>query len=158
MESDSAGHSTIFASFAFHRAPNTADPATVIRSTTCTGGSAGAIGSCGARRGGVVGATEAVGLVRLFSGISVSLFHRIAEYNQTHHPDARPPAIGLVGSMLTDCTRKLTLTENSRTGLSPRDPDRPLEHRGWLKEPPPRFFRNGDRLARDGPEQPKAAR
>ena len=74
MASLSAGHSTIFASFALHCAPNTTDPAAVIRSTTCTGGTKGAIAGCGISRGGIAGATEAVGLIRLFSGISVSLF------------------------------------------------------------------------------------
>ena len=63
MESDSAGHSTIFASIAFHRAPNAADPATVIRSTTCAGGTNGAIGGCGMSRGGIAGGAEAVGLM-----------------------------------------------------------------------------------------------
>jgi hypothetical protein len=73
MASVNDGHSTTFASIAFHRAPNTADPSTVIKSTTCTGGSNGALGGCGTSKGGLGGATEAVGLIRLFSGISVSL-------------------------------------------------------------------------------------
>src|SRR5437667_3569329 len=73
MASVNAGHSTIFASIPFHRAPNAADPADVIKSTTCTGGTKGATGSGGASRGGVVGSTEAVGLVRLLAGILESL-------------------------------------------------------------------------------------
>jgi hypothetical protein len=44
MASVNAGHSTIFASIAFHWAWNTADPSHVIKSTTCTGGSNGALG------------------------------------------------------------------------------------------------------------------
>jgi hypothetical protein len=44
-------------------APNTADPATVIRSTTCTGGVKGAIGGCGASSGLVGGGAETVGLM-----------------------------------------------------------------------------------------------
>jgi hypothetical protein len=44
IASVNAGHSTIFASIPFHRAPNTADPSTVIKSTTCAGGSNGALG------------------------------------------------------------------------------------------------------------------
>src|SRR5262245_7544631 len=35
------------ASFTRHRAPNATDPASVIRSTTCTGGIDGARGGCG---------------------------------------------------------------------------------------------------------------
>src|SRR5882724_1942113 len=72
MASVNAGHSTIFASIPFHCAPNTADPAAVIKSTTCAGGTSGATGSGGASKGGVVGKTEAVGLVRLFAGIALS--------------------------------------------------------------------------------------
>src|SRR5438067_5495646 len=72
MESVSAGHSTIFASIPRHCAPNTADPAAVIKSTTCTGGTKGATGWGGASKGGVVGRTEAVGLVRFFAGIAGS--------------------------------------------------------------------------------------
>src|SRR6516162_6166189 len=79
MASVSAGHSTILASLPFHCAPNAAIPATVIRSTTCTGGNAGAIAGCGISNGGIAGGTEAVGLMRLFSGISFS-HYRIAEY------------------------------------------------------------------------------
>jgi NAD(P)-dependent dehydrogenase (short-subunit alcohol dehydrogenase family) len=41
-------------------------------------------------KGGIAGATEAVGLIRLFSGISVSPFQRIREYKQTHRLGARP--------------------------------------------------------------------
>jgi hypothetical protein len=59
----SAGHSTSFASFAFQRAPNTADPSTVIRSTTCAGGTKGAIDGCGMSNGGTAGGADAVGLV-----------------------------------------------------------------------------------------------
>jgi hypothetical protein len=70
MASVSAGHSTILASIPLHCAPNAADPADVIRSTTCTGGTKGATGSGGASKGGVVGRAEAVGLVRLFAGIA----------------------------------------------------------------------------------------
>src|SRR6266404_3468244 len=62
MASVSAGHSTILASIPLHCAPNAADPAAVIKSTTCTGGS----------KGGVVGTAEAVGLVLLFAGIAGS--------------------------------------------------------------------------------------
>ena len=62
MASDSAGHSTSFASFAFHRAPNAAEPSTVIRSTTCAGGINGAIGGCGMSSGGIAGGAETVGL------------------------------------------------------------------------------------------------
>src|ERR1700736_587935 len=72
MASINAGHSTILASMPLHWAPNTADPAAVIKSTTCTGGTRGATGSGGASKGGVVGKTEAVGLVRLFAGIALS--------------------------------------------------------------------------------------
>jgi hypothetical protein len=66
----SAGHSTIFASFPRHSAPNTADPAAVIRSTVCTGGINGAIGGCGISKGGIAGGTEAVGRLRMFWGMS----------------------------------------------------------------------------------------
>src|SRR5215470_20153076 len=69
MASVSAGHSTIFASLAVHRAPNAADPAAVIRSTTCNGGTSGGIGGCGISSGGIGGGTEAVGLMRRLSGI-----------------------------------------------------------------------------------------
>jgi hypothetical protein len=44
MASLNAGHSTIFASIALHCASNTADPSMVIKSTTCAGGSNGALG------------------------------------------------------------------------------------------------------------------
>jgi len=72
IESDSAGHSTIFASLPRHSAPNTADPAAVIRSTVCTGGINGAIGGCGINKGGIVGGMEAVGRLRMFAGMSGS--------------------------------------------------------------------------------------
>src|SRR5467141_2808440 len=72
MASVSAGVSTILASIPLHCAPNAADPAAVIKSTTCTGGTKGATGSGGASKGGDVGKTEAVGLVRLFAGIALS--------------------------------------------------------------------------------------
>ena len=49
---------------------DTADPAAVIRSTTCTGGNAGATGNCGTSSGGEGGATEAVGRKRLYSAMS----------------------------------------------------------------------------------------
>ena len=62
MESDSAGHSTSFASIPFHRAPNAAEPSAVIRSTTCAGGTRGAIGGCGMSWGGIAGGAEAFGL------------------------------------------------------------------------------------------------
>jgi hypothetical protein len=63
MESVSAGHSTIFASIVFHRASNAADPSMVIRSTTCIGGSNGAIAGCGMGEAGLAGAADIVGLV-----------------------------------------------------------------------------------------------
>jgi hypothetical protein len=75
----SAGHSTIFASIPRHCAPNTADPASVIRSTTCTGGIAGASAGCGISNGGIAGATEAVGLIRVLAAISISLFRWFTE-------------------------------------------------------------------------------
>src|SRR6202007_46162 len=81
IASDSAGHSTILASIPFQRALKTAAPLSVIRSTTCTGGSAGAIAGWGISNGGLAGGTEAVGRTRLLSGISFS-FYRIAEYKQ----------------------------------------------------------------------------
>jgi hypothetical protein len=62
IESDSAGHSTIFASWPFHRAPIAIEPAAVIRSITCAGGISGAIGGCGMSNGGIAGAAETVGL------------------------------------------------------------------------------------------------
>ena len=68
------GTRRFFASIPFHCAPNTADPAVVIKSTTWTGGTSGATGSGGASKGGVVGKTDAVGLVRLFAGIVVPFF------------------------------------------------------------------------------------
>src|SRR5215472_11413997 len=85
----SAGHSTIFASRPRHRAPNTADPATVIRSTTCAGGTNGATGCGGASNGGRAGAAETVGLVHALSGISnpPSL---IAEDKQMQSPQRKP--------------------------------------------------------------------
>ena len=52
-----------FASFVFHRAPNAADPAAVIRSTTCTGGTNGAIAGCAMGTGGFAGGMDAVGRV-----------------------------------------------------------------------------------------------
>ena len=72
IESESAGHSTIFASFARHCAPNTADPSAVIRSTTCAGGTNGAISSGGASNGGIGGGIETVGLTYVFAGIFMS--------------------------------------------------------------------------------------
>ena len=45
----------IFASIPRHTAPNTADPASVIKSTTCTGGTNGASGGCGCSSGGIGG-------------------------------------------------------------------------------------------------------
>jgi hypothetical protein len=69
VESDSAGHSTILASNAFHRAPNAAEPAVVIRSTTCAGGTSGAIGGCGISKGDITGGAETVGLMYLSTGI-----------------------------------------------------------------------------------------
>src|SRR5262249_48455783 len=89
MASVSAGHSTILASFPFHCAPNAAIPAAVIRSTTCTGGSAGAIAGCGISNGGIAGGTEAVGLTRLFAGISFS-HYRIAEYTRHSRESGNP--------------------------------------------------------------------
>src|SRR5437870_5601836 len=85
MASVSAGHSTIFASIALHCAPNTADPSAVIRSTICTGGTNGATAGCGISKGGIAGATEAVGLVRLVSGISVFLSsdRRVSAFEDT---------------------------------------------------------------------------
>ena len=62
LESESAGHSTSFASIPRHTAPNTAEPSGVIRSTTCTGGVNGAIGGCGASSGLVGGGRDTVGL------------------------------------------------------------------------------------------------
>jgi hypothetical protein len=59
----SAGHSTIFASIAFHRAPNAADPSRVIRSTTCTGGNDGAISGCVVSEAGFPGPMDVVGLM-----------------------------------------------------------------------------------------------
>jgi len=61
IASASAGHSTIFASLARQRAPNAAEPSAVIRSTTCTGGTSGANGGCGASSGGTGGGREVVG-------------------------------------------------------------------------------------------------
>src|SRR6516225_8067166 len=72
IESESAGHSTIFASFARHCAPNTADPSAVIRSTTWAGGTNGAISSGGASNGGIGGGIETVGLTYVFAGIFMS--------------------------------------------------------------------------------------
>jgi len=71
-ESLSAGHSTSFTSFARHTAPNTADPASVIKSTTCTGGTNGASGGCGCSSGGIGGGSECVGRMYVLGGISVS--------------------------------------------------------------------------------------
>src|SRR5438094_6357210 len=51
-----AGTSTIFTSLTFHCAPKAADPAVVIRSSTCAGGIDG--GMIGAGRGGGACATE----------------------------------------------------------------------------------------------------
>jgi hypothetical protein len=51
----------IFASVARQTAPNTAEPSTVIKSTTWTGGVNGASGGCGARSGGDAGGAETVG-------------------------------------------------------------------------------------------------
>src|SRR5262249_27549557 len=65
----SAGHSTVFASSPRHRAPNAADPASVIRSTTCEGGIDGARGGCGWSTAGTVGGTHAVGRTYLAAGI-----------------------------------------------------------------------------------------
>src|SRR2546426_8482946 len=66
-----AGHSTIFASFTRHRAPSAADPASVIRSTTCTGGIDGARGGCGWSTGETAGGTHTVGRAYLLVGIGV---------------------------------------------------------------------------------------
>src|SRR4051794_10272052 len=71
MESDSAGHSTTFASFPFHRASNTADPSAVMRSTVCVGGNSGASDGCGMSKGGIDGGAETVGLIYLFAGMSM---------------------------------------------------------------------------------------
>src|SRR5689334_22646339 len=67
----SAGPSTIFASFTRHRAPNDADPASVIRSTTCDGGIDGARGGCGWSTAEVVGGTHTVGRTYLAAGIGI---------------------------------------------------------------------------------------
>ena len=54
-------HSISLASIPFQRAPNTAEPSSVIKSTTCTGGTNGASGGCGASSGGTGGGSECVG-------------------------------------------------------------------------------------------------
>src|SRR5262249_50296255 len=77
IASVSAGHSTIFASIPRHRAPNTADPALDIRSTTCAAGTNGATGCGGASKGGRTGATDAVGLVHVLLGI-------LSTFNSNH--------------------------------------------------------------------------
>src|SRR5262245_40038377 len=61
----------IFASWAFHRAPNAIEPSMVIRSATCTGGINGAIAGCGMSNGGIAGAAETVGLLYLAMVICV---------------------------------------------------------------------------------------
>src|SRR5215210_7199211 len=88
MESASAGHSTIFASFPFHRAPNTADPSAVMRSTTWAGGSSGAIGGCGMSKGGVDGGAETVGLIYAFAGMSMCSTS-VADYKRLHRQGTR---------------------------------------------------------------------
>jgi hypothetical protein len=66
-----AGHSMIFASFTRHCAPNAADPASVIRSTTCAGGIDGASGGCGWSTGETAGGTHTVGRTYLLAGIGI---------------------------------------------------------------------------------------
>src|SRR6266849_2313007 len=63
-----AGTSTIFASITFHAAPNAADPAAVIRSTTCDGGSDGGMTGSGGATGGAC-ATESEEII---TGIAAS--------------------------------------------------------------------------------------
>src|SRR6185295_3875350 len=64
-----AGHSTSFASFTRHTAPNAADPASVIRSMTCDGGIDGARGGCGWSAAETAGGTHTVGRTYLLAGI-----------------------------------------------------------------------------------------
>jgi hypothetical protein len=66
-----AGHSTTFASFTRPRAPNAADPASVIRSTTCVGGIDGARGGCGWSTAGTAGGNHTVGRTYLLAGIGI---------------------------------------------------------------------------------------
>src|SRR5881409_3248588 len=63
------GHSTSFASFTRHRAPNAADPASVIRSTTCVGGIDGARGGWSTAE--TAGGTHTVGRTYLLAGIGI---------------------------------------------------------------------------------------
>jgi probable F420-dependent oxidoreductase len=84
IESDSAGHSTILASRALHRAPNAAEPAVAIRSTTWVGGTNGAIGGCGMSKGGIAGGAETVGLMYLLAK-GIDVLKRRADCRRTRY-------------------------------------------------------------------------
>ena len=87
----------IFASIPRHTAPNAADPASVIRSTTCAGGINGATGGVGINSGGLAGGAEARGVRATWSGISVSFSRGVRAEYETDEPQRRK-AVAISGT------------------------------------------------------------